>query len=181
MRQLLFALPAALLLATISRPALAIYPELEREIYAGYCKNKAWPWPNICPDRVSARAPFALMVRNGWRRQNLLGEHHFEAGGDKLTRAGELKVHWVMTQAPRNFRQIFVERSIDPSVTSNRIATAEQYATRVALPGDTPEVHDTRLISEGRPADVVDYINVSFREAMPTPALPEGTAWGGIE
>jgi hypothetical protein len=112
------------------------------------------------------------MVQNGWRRQNLLGPHHFDAEKGGLTTAGELKVHWVMTQAPEQYRQVFIERSLDPTVTQQRIEAAQNYATQVALEGQTPLVRDTHLISEGRPAAMVDHINVAFRESMLPPALP---------
>ena len=51
----------------------------------GYHRNVLWPWPYVCPDRVAVREPFCIMVNNGWRRQNLLGPHHFNADATKLT------------------------------------------------------------------------------------------------
>ncbi len=50
--------------------------------------NAMWPYPYVCPERVWAHAPFDVMVVNGWRRQNLLGAHHFDPQTGKLTRAG---------------------------------------------------------------------------------------------
>ena len=72
------------------------------EVRRGYHRNEAWPWPYICPDRVAVREPFAAMVNNGWRRQNLLGTHHFNMETNQLTTAGQLRVHWIMTQARPN-------------------------------------------------------------------------------
>jgi hypothetical protein len=142
----------------------------------GYRRNEAWPWPYICPDRASVREPFALMVENGWRRQNLLGPHHFDASTGKLTTAGELKVHWIMTQAPPERRMIFVERSLDSGVTASRIELARDYAARVAADGRTPQVGDTHLVSEGRPAGTVDAIYTRFNESMQPPVLPAPSA-----
>jgi hypothetical protein len=116
------------------------------------------------------------MVDNGWRRQNLLGPHHFDATKNTLTTAGELKVHWIMTQAPPERRQIFVERSLDPTVTAQRVETARQYAAQVANDGRTPQVGDTHLVSEGRPAAAVDATYIRFNESLPPPMLPASSA-----
>ena len=138
----------------------------------GYRRNVAWPWPYICPDRMAAREPFELMISNGWRRQNLLGSHHFNPETHQLTTAGELQVRWVMTQAPAGHRQIFVERSLNPEITTLHVAAAREYAAKVAIDGQTPQVSDTHLLAEGRPATIVDATNVRFQENMPVPMLP---------
>jgi hypothetical protein len=141
-------------------------------IKTGYRENVRWPSPYVCPDRMHVRAPFDLMVQNGWRRQNLLSPHHFNEDGTALSTAGELKVRWILTQAPPQFRQIFIERSIDPNVTQRRLAIAEQFAAQVT-PGEEPIVSDTNLIAEGRPASVVDAINTRFMESPPPVQLPQ--------
>ena len=137
----------------------------------GYHENVLWPWPYICPDRVAVREPFAIMVNNGWRRQNLLGPHHFNAE-NQLTTAGELRVHWIMTQAPPDRRTIFVERASKPEITEQRLAIAREYAAQAVVDGQTPQAAETHLISEGRPAAVVDATNVRFYESMQPPVLP---------
>jgi hypothetical protein len=144
----------------------------------GYRQNQAWPWPYVCADRIAVREPFCMMINNGWRRQNLLGPHHFTANSDKLTTAGELRVRWIMTQAPGDRRTIFIERDIDPTVTAERLATARGYASQVSPDGQIAQVAETFLISEGRPASVVDATNVRFQESLPPPVLPASS--GGL-
>jgi hypothetical protein len=120
------------------------------------------------------------MVENGWRRQNLLGPHHFNSETNKLTTAGELRVRWIMTQAPPNRRNIFVERSIEPDITAQRIEMVREYAAQVVVDGQMAQITDTHLISEGRPASVVDATNVRFQESLPPPILPpNGLSVGG--
>jgi hypothetical protein len=152
-----------------------VFDHTAHYIKRGYHRNVDWPWPYVCPDRAAVRQPFGIMVENGWRRQNLLGDHHFNPNGSGLTTAGELKVRWIATQAPSAHRNIFVERSIDPSVTADRLATAREYAAIVAIDGQAPQVYETNLVSEGRPASVVDAINVRFQESAPAPVLPAAT------
>jgi hypothetical protein len=141
----------------------------------GYRQNKAWPWPYVCADRLAVREPFCMMVNNGWRRQNLLGPHHFTENSAKLTTAGELRVRWIMTQAPAERRMIFIERDVDPTVTADRLATARNFASQVGTDGQIAQVVETHLISEGRPASVVDATNVRFQESLPPPTLPATT------
>ena len=42
------------------------------------------------------------MVANGWRRQNLLSDYHFNEENPQLNLAGETKVHYILTQMPPN-------------------------------------------------------------------------------
>jgi hypothetical protein len=140
-----------------------------------FCVNHVWPWPYQCPDRIAVREPFCQMISNGWRRQNLLGQHHFNPGTNELSTAGELRVQWIMTQAPPDRRGIFIERTLDSDVNAKRLAVVRDYAIKVSTDGRMPQVEDTYLVSEGRPAAVVDATNVSFMKSMPAPVLPAAT------
>ncbi|MEN1682065.1 MAG: hypothetical protein AAGJ46_21000 [Planctomycetota bacterium] len=142
-------------------------------------ENSKWPSQYLCPDRVHAHAPFDTMVRNGWRRQNLLGAHHFNEDASRLTQAGELKVRWIMTQAPPQYRRIFVEQALKTETTEQRIATANQFAEAAAFGQQVPQVATTHIVSEGRPAATVDYVNTQFRENMKVPVLPTTSLGGG--
>ena len=95
---------------------------MDQYLECGYHRNVLWPWPYVCPDRIAVREPFDMMVTNGWRRQNLLGSHHFDPNTNGLSEAGQLQVRWILTQAPPGRRQIYIERSIDPSTTAVRMA-----------------------------------------------------------
>jgi hypothetical protein len=176
MRFTLVATGALVILSAAASSANAVWmDDTAHYIRRGYHRNEAWPWPFVCPDRVAVREPFCMMIDNGWRRQNLLGPHHFNAETNKLTTAGELRVRWIMTQAPPDRRSIFVERSLEPEITAERVAIAREYAAQVALEGQVPQVFDTHLQSEGRPASVVDGTNVRFYESLPPPMLPAST------
>jgi hypothetical protein len=141
-----------------------------------YRSNQLWPWPYQTPDRVAVREPFCMMVNNGWRRQNLLGAHHFNPDTNQLTTAGELRVQSIMTQNPVERRGIFIERTIQPDTNAARLTAVREYATKVTADGQMPQVEETFLVSEGRPAAVVDATNVKFMQSMPAPVLPAATA-----
>ena len=173
MRRAIIVTLAAVMLAGGAQSAFAVFVDsMGHRVKRGYHQNVAWPWPYICPDRMAVREPFAIMVTNGWRRQNLLGSHYFDPQTQQLTTAGELQIRWILTQAPPERRQLFVERSIDPAVTAQRVAAARQYASLVSDNGQLPPIYETNLMAEGRPATMVDMTNVRFMENMPLPVLP---------
>jgi hypothetical protein len=151
---------------------------VDNYLESGYHRNVLWPWPYVCPDRISEREPFDIMIRNGWRRQNLLGSYHFDPTTNRLTEAGQLEVRWIVTQAPPGRRQIFIERALDPSATAARMAAAREYASQVMVDGQAPQVYETNMMVEGRPAPVVDVTNVKFLENMRVPALPAASTNG---
>lgn len=177
MRRTIVATILTLAMAHLATSASAVcIDSTAHYIKSGYHRNVDWPYPYMCPDRVAVREPFETMIRNGWRRQNLLGAYFFNPETHQLTLAGELQVRWIMTQAPPEYRQVFIERSIDPAVTADRIATTRQYASRVSLDGQMPEVFETNMMADGRPASIVDVTNVKFLENMPVPVLPVDTS-----
>ncbi len=171
-RNLLAAAAAIVVLTTVQHAGAVCCDDTAIYVKRGYYTNEMWPWPYVCPDRISVREPFAIMVNNGWRRENLLGAHHFVPETNQLNAAGQLRVQWIMTQAPPDRRNIFVERALDPNVNTQRMAAVRDYATQVAMDGRAPQIAQTNLIFEGRPASVVDATNTKFQQAMPVPVLP---------
>jgi hypothetical protein len=179
------AVAASCLIMALSAPqsANAFWPDLvQHKVSAmemGRHQNQMWPYPYVCPDRQWTAAPFETMIHNGWRQQNLLGAHHFEAETNKLTRAGELKVRWILTQAPEAHRQVYVERDIDPAITEHRVSSALAFAEIAAMDGQSPAVTDTHIVSQGRTAAAVDHVNQSYRENMMPAVLPTSAGTAG--
>jgi hypothetical protein len=169
-------LTAVLALATVAGTAESVlavfFDDAARYEKNNFYMNHQWPWPYPVPDRMAVHEPFCQMIENGWRRQNLLGAHHFNPDTNQLTMAGELRVQWIMTQAPPSRRSIFIERTLNGDVNAKRLAVVRDYATKVSIDGQMPQVEETYLVSEGRPASIVDATNVNFMKSMPAPVLP---------
>ena len=91
-------------------------------------RRQCWPDPFLCPDRAAVRAPFCAMVANGWRRQNMLGEFHFDPQSGQLTEAGRLKVQWILTACPEQHRLIYVHAAGTREETAARVAAVQQLA-----------------------------------------------------
>jgi hypothetical protein len=173
MRRTILAAATAVVVIAFAQQVLAVCCD-DAAIYIkhGYHVNAAWPWPYVCPDRIAVHEPFCIMVNNGWRRQNLLGAHYFNPDTNQLNAAGQLRVQWIMTQAPPDHRGIFLERSLDQNVNSQRMAAVQEYATQVSIDGRPPQIAQTYLMSEGRPASLVDATNTKFQQSLPAPVLP---------
>src|SRR3954469_24368548 len=149
MRKTLIVVATALVLAPALRAGAVCCDDTAHYIKHGYYVNRQWPWPYVCPDRIAVREPFCMMINNGWRRENLLGAHHFNPDTNQLNAAGQLRVQWILTQAPPDHRSIFVERSLDAKIATQRLAAVRDYSTQIAFDGRTPQIAETTLMSEG--------------------------------
>lgn len=142
-------------------------------------RRQWWPRPFNEADREAARTPFALMVANGWQRQNMIGDIFFNAENGELTEAGRLKVEWILYEAPEQHRTIYVHRGKTAEETGQRVETVRQY---VALIGDeqhTAPVMPTDIADRGWPASRVDQVNRKFQASQPDPKLPPPQPLGG--
>jgi hypothetical protein len=135
-------------------------------------RRSCWPQPFICPDRQAVREPFAVMVANGWQRQNMLADHHFQAADGQLTEAGRLKVQWILNDAPEQHREIYVHRAATPQEMAVRMQIVQQFVAQVASFGPPPPVLETNMPDEGWAAERVDAIGRKLQAATPDPKLP---------
>ncbi len=138
----------------------------------GFHKSNDWPKPYVFKDREAVAAPMIMMVNNGWRRQNLLCEYHFEDDSMKLTSAGDLKVRWILTQAPAGRRVVFVQRGDRPAITAARVEAVQKLGLDILPNGELPDIVETNMETPGRPAQEVDTISVAWGGTMPVPRLP---------
>ena len=169
-------LPALVVGLTLAAEAAPVQAQWFSEFFAtiprDFKRNNCWPDPFVQMDRESVRLPFQAMVVNGWRKQNLLSEHHFEEDTARLTQAGEIKVYWILSQVPPQHRTIFVQRAQNGDITTARVDAVQQTALRYVPAGELPEVVETNLPTDGRPAEVVDSINRAFNKNAKLPILP---------
>ena len=142
-------------------------------------RRNCWPDPFVAPDRQSVRAPFAMMVQNGWRRQNMLSDYHFEPDTGALTEAGRLKIRWILREAPSQHRLIYVHTADSPEQTAARVDQVQQVAAAMVHRGDLPPVLETDIPDQGWPASQVDIIGRKFEASIPDPRLPEASADSG--
>jgi hypothetical protein len=139
-------------------------------------RRNCWPAPFVCPDRQTVRAPFAIMVNNGWRRQNMLGDYYFEPTTGKLTEAGKLKIRWILFEAPEQHRLIYVHIGKTSEETETRLAAVNEQAASLVPQNEVPPIMQTSIADAGSPADRVDMIERKYQSSMPNPRLPSAAS-----
>ena len=138
-----------------------------------YCRRNSWPYPHICQDIASARAPMAMQVVNGWERQNLLADHYFDPITQQLNEAGRRKVQWILLDAPEERRIVFVHRTISVDETNQRVAAVRNYMAELGPGAPTASVAVSTIPADGTSAARVDWVNRKFITVLPEPKLPE--------
>lgn len=154
-----------------SAAALAGWNEFWHQAKTDYRRASDWPYPFVCADRMAQQAPLAVMVDNGWRRQNTLGGILFDGEG-KLTTAGRHKVKWIVTQAPLARRAVWVLRADDAEMTTARLDSVQTYIAQVLPEQPLPAVMATDQPPPGMNGDYLDAIDRSMRSTVPPPRLP---------
>jgi hypothetical protein len=134
--------------------------------------------PFLYPARQAVREPFANMVANGWERENMLTDQHFDTDTGKLTVAGQAKVQWILSDVPEQHRRIFVHRARTAQETAARIHTVEEFVVQSVTPNEYPPVLESKRSAEGYSAESYATIQRKFREALPEPKLTSSDQGG---
>lgn len=136
-------------------------------------RNNAWPEPFNCIDRHSVNKPLTMMAEKGWQLQNTITDQLFHAETQTLTRAGELKVRWILTQMPVRRRSVFVMRGSTPAITEARLKAVEQVAGTVVGDLSSTVIAVTDTIPRGASADYYERVSSGYESSAPAPRLPE--------
>ncbi len=142
-------------------------------------RRNCWPEPFIYSDRQATREAFAAEVANGWQRQNVIMDMHFDNGGTQLSEYGRRKVLDILNQAPEQHRAVFVFRGATPQETAVRMATVQQFIAQSAYNGQVAPVYESNRPDDGSPADRIDLVNRKLWASIPDPKLPAESGGGG--
>ncbi len=124
-----------------------------QSVVSDFRQANLWPYPYVGADRQAVPAFFGPMVQNGWRRQNLLADHHFKPDSGALNAPGEKMVRWIVNEAPSQHRAVFVRRAETADGTKARLTAVEQFAAKVSIDGTVPPIVETMVRPAGYPAD----------------------------
>ena len=148
-------------------------------------RNNCWPEPFLGPDRNSIYAQFQADINKGWEQQCILGDPHFEANSAKLSPSGLIKLRWILTQNPPEYRTPFIERTASDEITARRVAAAQQASLDMNIPVNVA-VSDMRMSTT--PSDYVTGVHgwfTNFMKTIPDPQIQafqnssgQGTASG---
>jgi hypothetical protein len=140
---------------------------------AAFRDNNRWPHQYTWPSRRGICQSFAIMANNGWQRQNLLGQYHFDPKTGELSAAGRVKVQWILTQAPPQRRTIYVEQFGEQQLMAARVQSVQTLAANLATGAGPADVQETLLHDDGHPAGSVDAVFTGFSTNQKPPVLPE--------
>jgi hypothetical protein len=146
--------------------------DLGSDLVKNFKRRNCWPEPFVYADRQTAQEPLAAMVGNGWQRQNLVSDVHFENGGAQLNETGRRKVLAILNEAPEQHRIVYVYRGATPQETAVRMATVEQFVAQSAYGGQLAPVYESSRPDNGWPADQVEAVSRKFQASFPDPRLP---------
>ncbi|MEX0678216.1 MAG: hypothetical protein WD063_14140 [Pirellulales bacterium] len=155
------------------------FEQFKQNCKRDYHRNSMWPEPFLQADRNAVMCPFAIQTANGWRRQNLLSDYHFNEATNQLTLAGESKLRYVLTQMPPTRRTVFVQQGLSTDVTEGRMHAVERSAEGIVPTGMVANVVESNLPNEGWPAADIDAVTRKFIATTPDPRLPPGGISGG--
>lgn len=139
-----------------------------------YKRNNCWPEPFVRADRAAVRLPFDMMIQRGWQEQNLLSVYHFKEDGVQLNEAGQHKLQWILYEAPRQHRTVYVQVAVTAEQTNARLASVQEATTRLNRAGEqVPMVVASTLAPPTWSAERAEAVGRKFQASMPDPRLPE--------
>lgn len=147
------------------------WSEFWERVRADFWRNNCWPQPFQAQDRELIRSPLIAMTAAGWRQNNTLSDHFFSPENGAINQAGEIKVRWIVTQAPPHRRTVFVLRAATPDKTQQRIASVQSAIEKIA-PGTPPDVVITDITPPSASGDYFDQVDRQFKQSIPAPRLP---------
>jgi len=153
--------------------AQADWAEFWHRVHVDWHRMNAWPEPFQFADREVTISPLIDMTNAGWRMQNTLSDHFFDAQTQELTSAGQLKLKWIATQTPLHRRTIHVLRSYEPGATNLRVQSVERHLDKFAAEGNRPDVVLTDKIPAGGSGEYFQNIDQQLKSSVPPPRLPQ--------
>lgn len=146
-----------------------------RHVIADWRENNLWP--NELPelDRQQVHSTMEMIIQNGWRRQNLLSDFHFDPGTGHLNASGQEKLRWILWEVPEKHRLVYVSRAVNPSETAARMASVQKVAAQLVGDRPLPPILESELSPIGWPASQVDAIQRKYQETTPPPRLNTST------
>jgi hypothetical protein len=185
MRRIVLVVGLALLVFAQNRPASADWHAIKAKwhcfwdrVHLDWHRNNAWPEPFLQVDRQAVRAPIAIMVDKGWQLQNTIPHELFDIETQELTRAGELKVQWILTQMPARRRVVFVLKGKTAEITETRLKSVERAAVEVVGDLAPTMIAVTDVVPRGGSGAYYERVNSGYEMSTPPPRLPEMTQSG---
>lgn len=142
-------------------------------VHLDWHRNNAWPEPFVQVDRQAVYSPIATMVDAGWQLENTIPHQLFDPETQELTRAGELKVHWILTQMPSRRRTVFVLKGNTEEITQVRLSSVQKAATEAVGEMGPSMIALTDKVPRGGSGAYYERVNSGYESTTPAPRLPQ--------
>jgi hypothetical protein len=171
---------ASLCVGAASHLAQAGWGEFWQRVHIDFHRNNCWPQPFQSQDLELTRDPLIAMTDAGWRQNNTLSDHFFSMEDQSVNQAGEIKIRWIVTQAPPHRRTVFVLRGQTEELTAARVMAVQRKVEKFVPAGQQPDVLITDIIPPGASGDYFNQVDKQFKQSIPAPRLPavDGTTNG---
>ena len=144
------------------------------EIVQDTCKANQWPEPFVQYDRDAASMAFNTMIEKGWKRQNTLGDVHFDPNTGDLNMSGHFKVRHILFEGLPSRRDLFVYRGDTNGITQARLHSVQTYVHQLlGNSPNLPQVAVTNHTIPGCSAQYVDAITRKYNQTIPEPRIPK--------
>lgn len=150
-----------------------------QECSAGFHANHYWPYPYMCRDRAAVHQVLDLQTANGWMMETTLYDYHFDPETNRLTKAGELQLQWILHQVPPQHRAAYVQLTADPVSDRQRLAHVRETALALVGAENLPPVYARYATPNGRPAREINAVRQMELVTQPAPRIIYMTTQSG--
>jgi hypothetical protein len=150
------------------------WPEFRHQSGIDYARNNCWPQPFRGADANSVVAPFEIMRNNGWRENNTLGSLLFSKQ-NTVSEAGQLKIEWIVTQAPSNQRIVYVKSGRNKEETAARVESVQLAVSQLIPTGPLPQILVTDIEPTTSSGAYQTLVHRALIKTTPTPRLGQFT------
>jgi hypothetical protein len=154
---------------TTSSVSFGGWPEMKHAAGIDYARNNCWPNPFRGLDANSVVAPFDVMRNNGWREYNTVAGAFFSSSG--LSEAGQLKVQWIVTQAPQNQRVVYVKSGRTSEETAARVESVQLVVSQLIPIGPLPQILVTDIEPTTSSGAYQTRVARAINDTTPVPRL----------
>ncbi len=135
-------------------------------------RASAWPKPFSCWDREHYYAILNQQYATGMAVAHTLTSEYFNSESNKLNRAGELRVAWIMQNAPQADKQIFVYEDQTGPTMDQRMDSIREFTNRYYGHLGNAAIAKSQILPHQIPATYQASYLQAYQEGQPAPIIP---------
>ena len=130
-----------------------------------------WPYPYACYDRAIVKKLSELQTHNGWVKQTTLYDYHFDSDKQELNRAGRERLRWILINAPRKHRNVFVQAAYSEAESIRRMRSVRSESIDIVGRDSVPSIMARNTQPLGRPAAELKVIRQAELDSQLPPRI----------